>query len=278
MIPPVVDHDWLARHTDEIMLADVRWYLDGRSGHEAYENGHIPGAVFVDLDAWLASHELGPSEGRHPLPDPERFAQGMASLGIDDADTVIAYDDAGGVIASRLVWMLRATGHEAAVLDGGLAGFDGTLEVGQALHPTAVFTARPWPEDLLATTDEVAGAAQEHDAVVIDARDANRFRGDVEPVDPKAGHIPGAANLPCRDHLAPDGTFLPVDELRQRFAAVGITDGTDVISYCGSGVTACHNLIAIEHAGLGVGRLYAGSWSAWSNTPGRDVATGAAAD
>ena len=124
MIPPVVDQDWWHARRDSVVLADVRWYLDGRSGRAAYDAGHLPGAVFVDLDRWLAAHG-GPDAGRHPLPDPEVFAEGMGRLGISDADTVLAYDDAGGVIAARLVWMLRATGHEAALLDGGLTAYDG---------------------------------------------------------------------------------------------------------------------------------------------------------
>lgn len=275
MIAPVVDRDWLHDHVSDVVLADVRWYLDGRSGRDAYDRGHLPGAVFVDLDRWLAAHGE-PTDGRHPLPDPAHFAAGMASLGIADGDTVVAYDDAGGVIAARLVWMLRATGHEAAVLDGGIGAFDGPLETGDVIRSPASFTAAPWPAERLASIDEVAEAASDGGAVVLDARDADRFRGELEPVDPQAGHVPGAENLPCRGHIGPDGSFLPVTELRERFAAVGVEDGTDVISYCGSGVTACHNLIAQEYAGLGIGRLYPGSWSQWSNTPGRAVATGAA--
>jgi thiosulfate/3-mercaptopyruvate sulfurtransferase len=270
-IDPVVSAAWVAEHAAGIVLADVRWYLDGRSGREAYDTGHIPGAVFVDLDRWLASHGRPADQGRHPLPDPDTFAEGMGLLGISDDSTVVAYDDAGGVIASRLVWMLRATGHDAAVLDGGIAAWPGDLTTVEPVPGAAVFTATAWPADRLATIDEAAAG----DAIVLDARDGNRYRGETEPVDPQAGHIPGAQNLVCREHLAADGTFLPVDELRERFAAVGVTGEQDVISYCGSGVTACHNLIAQEHAGLGVGRLYPGSWSAWSNTLGRAVATGA---
>ena len=148
MLPPVVDPSWLREHRGEVVLADVRWSLDGRSGRAAYDAGHLPGAVFVDLDRWLAAH-AGPDAGRHPLPEPEVFAEGMAALGIGDDDRVVAYDDAGGVVAARLVWMLRVTGHDAALLDGGTAAWDGPLEQAVPERPRAVFTARPWPAERL---------------------------------------------------------------------------------------------------------------------------------
>lgn len=264
MIAPVVD---LADVPPGAVFADVRHYLDGRSGRDAYDGGHLPGAVFVDVDHDLAEHGLPATEGRHPLPDPGAFAARMGALGIGDDDVVIAYDDAGGVMAARLVWMLRATGHEAALLDGGLSAYPGRLVSGPPGRTPAVFSARPWPADRLATIDDAGGGS----AVVVDARQPERFRGETEPIDPRAGHIPGARNVPCRDNLADDGRFKPVEELRERFAGIG--PDTDVVSYCGSGVTACHNLLAMEHAGLGVKRLFPGSWSAWSNTD-RPAATG----
>lgn len=272
----MVDVTWL---TDRLAsgrapgLADVRWYLDGRSGRDAYETGHLPGAVFVDLDRALAA-EPGPAVGRHPLPTPEVFAEAMSAVGIGDDTTVVAYDDAGGVVAARLVWMLRATGHDAALLDGGLGAWPGPLDTGEATTEPAHLTPRPWPGDLLADVDATAEAAANGTAVVVDARDADRYRGDREPVDPRAGHIPGAHNIPVRGNVGRDGAFLPVEELRARFAQAGITDAADVISYCGSGVNACHNLLALEHAGLGVGRLFPGSWSQYSSDPARPVATG----
>jgi thiosulfate/3-mercaptopyruvate sulfurtransferase len=269
VIPPVVDAEWLRQHRDAVVLTDVRWYLDGRSGRAAYDAGHLPGAVFVDVDADLAAHG-DPSSGRHPLPDPEHFAARMAALGIADGDTVVAYDDEGGVIAARLVWMLRVTGHEAALLDGGMAAYDGRLEEDAPSRDRTTFTPRPWPEQRLADVTDAADAGN----VVVDARDAERFRGEVEPIDPQAGHIPGAVNLACRTNVDADGRFLPADELRRRFEAVGVSDATSVISYCGSGVTACHNLIALELAGFGPGRLYPGSWSQYSADPDRPVATG----
>lgn len=289
MIPPVVDLEWLREHEDGVVLADVRWYLDGRSGRRAYDEGHLPGAVFVDLDRWLAGPPSADA-GRHPLPDPAVFAEGMSALGIGDGTAVVGYDDAGGVVAARLVWMLRATGHAAALLDGGLLAAPGPLEQAATRRQPAVFTPRPWPADRLVDLDDLvaphgpAGAPQ----VVLDARDPERYRGDVEPIDPRAGHIPGARNLPCRQNLDADGRFLPVADLQRRFLAAGVPEpratevtdvggaadaaaASDVVSYCGSGVTACHNLLAMEHAGLGAGRLYPGSWSQYSADPDRPI-------
>jgi thiosulfate/3-mercaptopyruvate sulfurtransferase len=269
VLPPVVDQQWYRGRRDRLILADVRWYLDGRSGLAAYQRGHLPGAVFVDLDRWLAAPP-SPTEGRHPLPDPQVFAAGMAGLGIGDDDVVVAYDDAGGVIAARLVWLLRVTGHQAALLDGGMAGYDGPLDSRLPDRRPAGFTARPWPADLLAGIDDVTGPGN----VVIDARDAERYRGEVEPIDLSPGHIPGARNLPCRQNLDPSGRFLPVAELRRRFEQLGVSPDASVVSYCGSGVTACHNLLALELAGFGPGRLYPGSWSQYSNDASRPVARG----
>ena len=237
MLPPVVDLSWLRAHRADVVLADVRWYLDGRSGRAAYDAGHLPGAVFVDLDRWLAAH-AGPGAGRHPLPEPEVFAEGMAALGIGDDDTVVAYDDAGGVIAARLGWMLRTTGHEAALLDGGTAVWEGPLEQAAPDRTPAVFTPRPWPAERLAGVDDVLDPA----AVVLDARDPERYRGEREPVDPRAGHVPGAVNVPCRANMDGSGRFRPVAELRATFAAAGETADNDIASYCDAGVTAYHKI------------------------------------
>ncbi|MHB8659465.1 MAG: sulfurtransferase [Solirubrobacteraceae bacterium] len=265
----VVDEAWLAAHRSGLVLADVRWYLDGRSGRKAYELGHLPGAVFIDLECRL-SGPPGPESGRHPLPEPERFAAAMSQVGIGDEDPVVAYDDAGGVCAARLVWMLRAIGHQAALLDGGLRAGHGEIERGEVLRVPARFTPRPWPPDQLAGIEDAAHGGD----VLIDARDRDRYRGENEVVDPRAGHIPGARNVPCRENLDEQGRFLAPDDLRRRFADAGVTAGSRVISYCGSGVTACHNLLAMEHAGLGVGRLYPGSWSQYSHARERPAALG----
>jgi len=252
------------------VAADVRSYLDGRVGREAYDAGHVPGAVFVDLDEALAAHTDPAAGGRHPLPTPEHFAAAMADAGIGDDDVVVAYDDAGGVMAARLVWMLRATGHQAALLDGGIQAWDGPLETQAPPRAAARFSVRPWPAEHLASIDEAADTTAN---VVIDARQRERFHGAADDLDPRFGHIPGAHSLPCRENLAADGRFLEREELRARFAEVGITGAEPVVSYCGSGVTACHNLLALEHAGFGSGRLFPGSWSQWSRDPDRPLET-----
>ncbi len=274
------------RDERRLVIADVRWYLDGRSGRDAFHSGHIAGAVFVDLDEWLAGPPSA-AEGRHPLPDPERFARGMTEAGIGDDTTVVAYDDAGGVIAARLVWMLRVLGGDAAVLDGGITGWPGELGAGATVagrraapRTDASFTARPWPASALASIDETQARAADGSAVVLDARTADRFAGETEPVDARAGHIPGARNLSVRDHLGGDGRLCDLDELRARFAQLGLApggaaSGSDVIAYCGSGVTACHELLVLEHAGLGRGRLFPGSWSQYAADAQRPLATGA---
>jgi thiosulfate/3-mercaptopyruvate sulfurtransferase len=260
MIDPVVSLDAIEGNP-RVVLADVRYYLDGRSGRAAYAGGHLPGAIFVDIDTDLAAH-AGPADGRHPLPSPEAFAERMAALGVSDDDLVIAYDDAGGVMAARLVWMLRATGHDAALLDGGLDANQNGRETGTPERDRGSFEARPWPSEKIAGIEDATSG----EFVVIDARQPERFRGESEPIDPRAGHIPGARSLPCRENVDAAGLFLTPERLRERFVAVGVTDGATVVSYCGSGVTACHNLLALERAGFAPGRLYPGSWSQYSST------------
>ena len=274
-LAPVISVDELAalrRGDAPVVVADVRWYLDGRSGRDAHEAGHLPGAVFVDLDAVLAGPP-SPTGGRHPLPAPEVFADGLGALGIGDDTVVVAYDDQGGVVAARLVWMLRVTGRRAALLDGGLTAWPGDLETGPVDLPApASLAVRPWPTGRLATEGELA---ERRPDVVIDARAPERYRGEVEPVDARPGHIPGAVNVPTVANLGADGRFRDPDTLRSLYVVAGVVDGADVVAYCGSGVSACHDLLAIERAGLGPGRLYVGSWSAWSADPERPAADGA---
>jgi thiosulfate/3-mercaptopyruvate sulfurtransferase len=252
VLQPFVDASWLSDHP-EAVVADVRSYLDGRDEREAYLAAHLPGAVFVDLNAFLAGTP-SVAVGRHPMPDPEVFAEGMRRAGIGDDDTVIAYDDDNGVMASRLVWMLRITGHRAAVLDGGITAWRGARELGEVRRPPATFSTVPWPAELLVSIEELAGLQ------LVDARPAERFRGEVEPIDARPGHIPGAVSIPCRESSDAHGRLLPVPELRERYAALA----PGWVSYCGSGVTACHALLMAEHLGLPPGRLYAGSWSQWA--------------
>lgn len=261
MPAPFVDAEWLSDHP-EAVLVDVRWYADGRSGREAYERSHLPGAVFVDLNASLAAPPSA-AEGRHPLPDPEVFAEGMRAAGIGDDDTVVAYDDDSGAIAARLVWLLRITGHPAALLDGGYLGWRGRREQGETTRPRASFTAAPWPGERFASIDELANVT------LLDARPRERYRGDLEPLDARPGHIPGAVNLPCRENVDHHGALLSPALLRSRLAELG----DDWVSSCGSGVTACHTLLVAEYLGLTPGRLYAGSWSQWAATD-RPAATG----
>ncbi len=279
MIDPIIDLDWLNAHRNEVIVCDVRSYLDGRVGRDAFLGGHVPGARFIDLDTVLAA-PAAPGLGRHPMPDPAVFAQGLGEQGIGDDATVIAYDDAGGMIAGRLVWMLRILGTDAALLDGGLGAWiavngNDALETGDAADVTAVERrVRAWPADAMVDADTVE-AHRIAGGVVVDSRAAERYRGDVEPMDAKAGHVPGAINLPFSaniDGTLGDGRFLPQSELAQRFTGAGVD--ADAIVYCGSGVSACNNILAAEHAGLGRPRLYVGSWSGWSSEPDREVATG----
>jgi thiosulfate/3-mercaptopyruvate sulfurtransferase len=260
VIPPYVDRSWLAAHPSAV-IADVRWYPDSRSGRQAYYAGHLPGAVFVDVDGELSAPP-SPAEGRHPLPTPEAFAEVMSRLGIADDDTVVAYDDDAGACAARLVWMLRVTGHDAALLDGGLTGWDGPLSTELPRRARAVFTPSPWPQDRLAEIDDLG-------ELLVDARAPERFRGEVEPIDRRPGRVPGSLSLPSRGSVGADGRLLPEPVLRERFAVVG----GPWVSSCGSGVTACLNLLVAEHLALPPGRLYVGSYSQWAATD-RPVETG----
>lgn len=273
-LPPFVSASWLEAHLDEVVVADLRWSLDGSEGPATYRERHLPGAVYVDLDTVAAGPPTA-SEGRHPLPGPEHFAQALGELGIGEDAPVVAYDQGPGAIAARLVWMLRAIGQPAGVLEGGLAGWSGPTETGEATRTAVTRTPVPWPRDRLADADRTAASALRDGAVVLDARDPERYRGESEPVDARPGHIPGAANLPFTDNLEADGRLRSAAELRERYGAVGALDADEVIAYCGSGVTACHDLLVLEQLGR-PGRLYPGSWSAWSQDEARAAVRGSA--
>ncbi|BBB01447.1 putative thiosulfate sulfurtransferase [Actinacidiphila reveromycinica] len=284
-IPPVVSAAWVRERAAspgdgvpapdaEPVLADVRWYLDGRSGHDAYLAGHLPGAVWVDIDTDLSGPPT-PDGGRHPLLPPEEFAARLGRLGIADDSVVVAYDDQGGGFAARLVWLLRRTGHRAALLDGGLAAWLTPLETGPVRRQPVERRVAPWPDHLLRDADETAAAGLSPRALVLDSRAVTRYSGvDQHAGETRAGHLPGALSAPWQDNLTADGRFRPPGELRTRFVELGLAGAEDVVFHCGSGVTACHNLLAVELAGLPDAALFPGSWSAWSADPDRPVVRG----
>lgn len=254
----------------DVVVCDVRFYLaDHGQGRREYDAGHLPGARFVDLHTELAD---GSGGGRHPLPDVDDFVALLERLGIQPGTQVVAYDSAGGAIASRLWWMLRSIGHgRVAVLDGGYPAWVAAGHPVAAEPPTVTSTRYPTPPGWTGVVDADAVAESASlGGTIIDSRAADRFRGDHEPIDAQAGHIPGAINLFHGDNLGPDGRHLPVGELARRFADAG----SSPIVYCGSGVTACHNLLAMSLVGLAGARLYPGSWSEWSSDPDRPIATG----
>ncbi|HET6568098.1 MAG TPA: sulfurtransferase [Rhodothermales bacterium] len=256
-------------------VVDCRFSLDRpERGRADYLAGHIPGAVYADLAEDLSGQVIPGKTGRHPLPSIEAFVETLSRWGIADGVQVAVYDDAGGSVAARLWWMLRWLGHDAvAVLDGGWpawqsAGFP-TRE-GPETRPSRAFEARPRAESI-ASVEDVA-RANRSGYTLLDARAGARFRGEVEPIDPVAGHIPGALCVPFSENLDEEGRFRPPGELRARFEALlSGASPSQVIAYCGSGVTATHNLLALEHAGLSGARLYPGSWSEWITDPSRGV-------
>lgn len=270
LVEPIVTVDWLATNYDVVTVCDVRSYLDGRDGYTAYLESHLPGARFVDMKTVLAA-AAGPVVGRHPLPTPEVFATGLGKLGIGNEATVVVYDDLGGMVAGRLVWMLRQIGQPAALLNGGLQAWKGAIERGNVSVDSVERSPIPWPDGIFVEAEDVV-AHIEAGGVVADSRSPERYRGETEPVDPQAGHVPGAINLPFAENLGEGGRFRPADELTERFKSAGVD--SDAIIYCGSGVSACNNLLAMESVGLGRARLYVGSWSGWSTDPDRPVATG----
>ncbi|MFJ5892705.1 sulfurtransferase [Streptomyces californicus] len=252
------------------VLLDVRWRLGGPHGRADYEAGHLPGAVFVDLDQDLASP--AGDGGRHPLPDPEVFGAAMRRAGVGQDTPVVVYDGGQGWAAARAWWLLRWAGHrDVRVLDGGLAAWTGDLST-DVPHP-AEGDFRPKP-GALPTLDADSAAAFARSGLLLDARAAERYRGDVEPIDRVGGHIPGAVSAPTDENTGADGRYLPAEQLAARFAGLGAEAGAEGVGvYCGSGVSGAHQVLALEIAGL-TGVLYPGSWSEWSADPSRPVATG----
>jgi len=271
----------LAEHTSNSRWAivDCRFQLaDEQWGEREYLVAHIPGAIYAHLDRDLSGPKTG-SNGRHPLPDPDVLAQTLTRFGIESGMQVVAYDQDSGMFASRLWWLLRWMGHETvAVLDG---GFTKWAAEGRALETNTSnrtmgsakrFAAAPPRREMVMTLQDVAAVVGRRDALLLDARAPERYRGDIEPIDRVPGHIPGAINHFFQDNLDARGLLRSPDELRATFStALAGVPVERVVSYCGSGVTACHNILALEHAGLHGAKLYAGSWSEWSSDPSRPV-------
>ncbi|KOV70562.1 3-mercaptopyruvate sulfurtransferase [Streptomyces sp. NRRL WC-3618] len=259
------------------VLLDIRWQLsvvtaDGAApfdGRAEYAAGHLPGAVFVDLDRELAS-AAGPA-GRHPLPDLEVFGAAMRRAGVSSGVPVVVYDGGQGWAAARAWWLLRWTGHpDVRVLDGGLPSWEGALDTDVPAPAEGDFTPVPGAVELL---DADGAAALARSGLLLDARAGERYRGEVEPIDRVGGHIPGAVSAPTNENVGADGRFLPADDLTARFKTVGATDATAVGVYCGSGVSGAHEVLALAVAGIPAA-LYVGSWSEWSGDPTRPVAVG----
>jgi len=264
----------LAAAEPTVRILDVRWRLDRTDGRPEYLVGHIPGAVYVDLDTQLARHGA-PQEGRHPLPAVEQLERDARSWGIDDGDTVVVYDDLKNLSAARAWWLLRYAGvRDVRLLDGGLAAWTAAglpLETGEPAPREPGSVSLRYGSLPVLTIDDAA-AFPDAD-VLLDARAGERFRGEVEPIDPRAGHVPGAVSAPTTENMDAAGRFLPPEQLRARFAALGVDPGRGVAAYCGSGVTAAHEVVALALAGFDAA-LFPGSWSQWANDPDRPVAVG----
>jgi thiosulfate/3-mercaptopyruvate sulfurtransferase len=273
---PLVSAARLLENLNSVKLVDTRFALGTPDfGLEAYQSGHLPGAVFLDLERDLSSpvrdNRVG---GRHPLPNPEILAQKLSNLGIGNSSFVVAYDDPSsgqGFYAAHLWWLMRWLGHDqVAVLDGGLPAWleaGGKLETASPLLKNATFIPRVRPEMVV---DAAQVAARTSSAALLDSRAAPRYRGEVEPLDWKAGHIPGAVNMDWAESLSANGTFKPILEQQKRFGA--LEDSTEVLVYCGSGVSAGANMLALELAGVTNAKLYAGSWSDWVSNSSNPIA------
>ncbi|GGS51726.1 sulfurtransferase [Streptomyces griseoviridis] len=262
---------------DPPVLLDIRWQLSAAKaagappfdGRAAYAAGHLPGAVYVDLDRELAAPPG--TGGRHPLPDPEEFGAVMRRAGVSAGRPVVVYDGGQGWAAARAWWLLRWTGHpDVRVLDGGLPAWQGPLSADEPRPAPGDFAPAPAADGLL---DADGAAALARSGLLLDARAGERYRGEAEPIDPVGGHIPGAVSAPTSENVTADGRFRPAAELRARFAGLGATGDTEVGVYCGSGVSAAHEVLALAVAGIPAA-LYVGSWSQWSADPERPVAVG----
>lgn len=281
-IPLLVSTDWLATHLNDsnLRIADVRWYLfdKDKTGRGEYERGHIPGAVYLDIDTDLADHDA-PGPGRHPLPRPEAFAESMACAGIGANTYVIAYDDRGGATAARLWWLLHYFGHEnVSLLDGGIAQWIAEGRPLQTEIPSvarAEFIARLHPE-MVADKKVIKSMQNNSRALILDSRVAERYEGKIEPIDPRAGHIPSAKNAPIAENLRGDNDFrfLSSNALRARFDRLGASDADEIAAYCGSGVNAAQTVFALNLAGFSHAKLYEGSWSDWSRDKDLPAASG----
>ncbi|AUX25561.1 3-mercaptopyruvate sulfurtransferase [Sorangium cellulosum] len=277
---PLVDASWLAARAGDprVRVVDCRWYLGGRRGADEYARGHIPGAVHLDVDADLSGPaQAGP--GRHPLPDAAAFARVLARIGVAPDSLVVGYDDAGGAIAARLWWLLRYFGHGGGrVLDGGLnawtaAGHPLSTEA-PAIPEAPAMELTPGGAPVV---DKAAVDTLRRDpaAVILDARARERYEGKSEPVDARPGHIPGARSAPFADNLrAPSGPFRERAEIERRYRDLGALEASKVVCYCGSGVTACHDLLALALLGRADAILYEGSWSDWARDPALPAAEG----
>lgn len=275
MLPWISVDALRARLNDpDLRLVDVRTVL-GRpgAGRASFDAGHLPGAAYLDLEDDL-SGPIGDHGGRHPLPEVAAMAATLGAIGIGAGHHVVAYDDGDAMVAGRLWWTLRWLGHDAVqVLDGGFAAWaaaGGPVSTEPSAHPPVRFDPRPRPEMLVDRADVLAGLG-DPDRVLVDARGAERYRGDVEPLDPRAGHVPGAVNYPYAQNLE-GGRFRSPEALRERFAP--LADAREVVVYCGSGVSAAHDLMALEAAGIRGAKLYVGSWSDWVSHPDAPVALG----
>ncbi len=280
-VTPLVNTSWLAAHLNDanLRVADLRWYLldKDKNGRDEYRRGHIPGAVFLDIDTDLASPR-GQGPGRHPLPRPAAFAETMARSGIGADTHVIAYDDRGGATAARLWWLLHYFGHEnVSLLDGGIVRW---IAEGRPLQTDvpqvarAKFVVRPDPTRVV-DRNTVDALRKDSHGLVLDVRAPERYEGRVEPIDPRAGHVPGAKSAPIAGNLVSpdDPRFLDPDTLRARYDALGADGAGRVVAYCGSGVNACQAIFAMQLAGTDA-LLYEGSWSDWSSDPNAPVAVG----